>query len=295
MASNQADISRFGERSFAELVDQEHETIGIPSRSRETVLKAGLAALLILAMAFIALPVVALFLKSPLDTTLRSLHDPMVLDALRLSLTTSTLTTLIVVIIGTPIAYVNARFNYFGKELVDSLIDLPVIMPPAVAGIALLMAFGRMGIVGQYINAFGISIAFTTLAVIIAQVFVSSPFYIRQAKTSFEDVDLAFENAARTLGSSRVYTFILIYTAHCHERPDLRGSHGLRPFTGRVWSHYDVRRQLSRPDANHASGHLLSHAGRSGRLTVHCHNTGGHLLCGHSPGEDPDPAGVQEC
>ncbi len=83
-------------------------------------------------------------------------------------------------------------------------------MPPAVAGIALLMAFGRMGIVGQYINAFGISIAFTTLAVIIAQVFVSSPFYIRQAKTSFEDVDLAFENAARTLGSSRVYTFILI-------------------------------------------------------------------------------------
>ena len=210
MASNEADISRFGERSFAELVDQEHETIGIPSRSREAILKAGLAALLILAMAFIALPVIALFLKSPLDTTLRSLHDPMVLDALRLSLTTSTITTMIVFIIGTPIAYVNARFHYFGKELVDSLIDLPVIMPPAVAGIALLMAFGRMGIVGQYINAFGISIAFTTLAVIIAQVFVSSPFYIRQAKTSFEDVDLAFENAARTLGSSRVYTFILI-------------------------------------------------------------------------------------
>ncbi len=76
MASNQADISRFGERSFAELVDQEHETIGIPSRSREAALKGGLAALLILSMAFIALPVVALFLKSPLDTTLRSLHDP---------------------------------------------------------------------------------------------------------------------------------------------------------------------------------------------------------------------------
>ena len=207
MASNQADISRFGERSFAELVDQEHETIGIPSRSREAVLKAGLAALLILAMAFIALPVVALFLKSPLDTTLRSLHDPMVLDALRLSLMTSTVTTITVVVMGTPIAYVSARFQYFGKELADSLIDLPVIMPPAVAGIALLMAFGRMGIVGQYLNAFGISIAFTTLAVIIAQVFVSSPFYIRQARTSFEDVDLAFENAARTLGASRFYNF----------------------------------------------------------------------------------------
>jgi molybdate transport system permease protein len=76
-----------------------------------------------------------------------------------------------------------------------------------VAGIALLVAFGRMGLVGQYLSSFGISIAFTTLAVIIAQVFVSSPFYIRQARTSFEDVDVAFENAARTLGASRVYTF----------------------------------------------------------------------------------------
>jgi molybdate transport system permease protein len=202
MASTQAEIGYLGD-----MASQEHGTMGISKRTREKALKAGLAALLILAMVFIALPVVALFLKSPLDTTLRSLHDPVVLDALRLSLTTSTLTTIIVVIIGTPIAYANARFHYFGKELADSLIDLPVIMPPAVAGIALLMAFGRMGIVGHYFDAFGISIAFTTLAVIIAQVFVSSPFYIRQARTSFEDVDLAFENAARTLGASRVYTF----------------------------------------------------------------------------------------
>ena len=100
-----------------------------------------------------------------------------------------------------------ARFRYLGKELVDSLIDLPVIMPPAVAGIALLMAFGRMGILGRHLEGLGISIAFTTLAVIMAQVFVSSPFYIRQARTSFEDVDIALENAARTLGASRVYTF----------------------------------------------------------------------------------------
>ena len=207
MASNQADIGPFGERSLAELVNQDQEIIGIPSRIREVALKAGLALMLMLAMAFIALPVVALFLKSPLDTTLRSLHDPVVIDALKLSLMTSTITTITVVIMGTPIAYVSARFQYFGKELADSLIDLPVIMPPAVAGIALLMAFGRMGIVGHYLNGMGISIAFTTLAVIMAQVFVSSPFYIRQARTSFEDVDLAFENAARTLGASRVHTF----------------------------------------------------------------------------------------
>ena len=207
MASNQMDINRLGERGIAELVDRQQEGIGILSRAREVALKASLSLLLIIAMTFIALPVVALFLRSPLDTTLRSLYDPVVMDALRLSLMTSTVTTVIVVFMGTPIAYVSARFRYFGKELADSLIDLPVIMPPAMAGIALLMAFGRISILGQHLDAFGINIAFTTLAVIMAQVFVSSPFYIRQARTSFEDVDLAFENAARTLGASRVYTF----------------------------------------------------------------------------------------
>ncbi|NTV27898.1 MAG: molybdate ABC transporter permease subunit [Methanothrix sp.] len=205
MASNEAEIIHRSEFS-----NREQEILSISDRVKEISLKTGVAALLVLTMAFIALPVIALFLKSPLDKTLGSLYDPMVLDALRLSLTTSTLTTIVVVITGTPIAYVSARFHYFGKELADSLIDLPVIMPPAVAGIALLVAFGRMGIVGHYLNAFGISIAFTTLAVIMAQVFVSSPFYIRQARTSFEDVDLAFENAARTLGASRAYTFFYV-------------------------------------------------------------------------------------
>jgi len=202
MASNQAKIGY-----IIRSPERDQEAIGISARAKEMALKMGLALMLILAMAFIALPVASLFIKSPIDATIRSLHDPMVMDALKLSLMTSALTTSIVVLMGTPVAYVNARFHYFGKEIADSLIDLPVIMPPAVAGIALLMAFGRMGILGHYLNAFGISIAFTTLAVVIAQVFVSSPFYIRQARTSFEDVDLAFENAARTLGASRVYTF----------------------------------------------------------------------------------------
>jgi len=205
MAANQTEL-----RYLEEVKTREPVSLGLFARLKENSLKAGIAILLILAMSFIALPVASLFLKSPLDTTLRSLHDPVVIDALRLSLTTSALTTAVVVIMGTPIAYVSARFNYFGKEMADTLIDLPVIMPPAVAGIALLMAFGRMGIVGHYLNAFGISIAFTTLAVIMAQVFVSSPFYIRQARTSFEDVDLAYENAARTLGASRIYAFFSV-------------------------------------------------------------------------------------
>ena len=208
MACNQ-DIGRLHERGPADAANREQEATDYRYFCwiRNLAVKAGLAILLISAISFIALPVLALFLKSPLQTTLRSLHDPVVIDALCLSLMTSTITTLVVVIMGTPIAYVSARFHYHGKELADSLIDLPVIMPPAVAGIALLMAFGRMGIVGQHLNAMGISIAFTTLAVIMAQTFVSSPFYIRQARTSFEDVYLAFENAARTLGASRFYTF----------------------------------------------------------------------------------------
>jgi molybdate transport system permease protein len=213
MASDQAKIDY-----LIRLPEEGHEAVRLSFvRAKNAALKTGLAILLILAMAFIALPVASLFIKSPMDTTIRSLHDPVVMDALRLSLMTSTLTTSIVVLIGTPVAYVNARFHYFGKEIADSLIDLPVIMPPAVAGIALLMAFGRMGILGHYLDAFGISIAFTTLAVIIAQVFVSSPFYIRQARTSFEDVDWSFESAARTLGASRTYTiFHVILPIACN-------------------------------------------------------------------------------
>jgi molybdate transport system permease protein len=98
---------------------------------------------------------------------------------------------------------VNARHDYRGKVIVDTLTDLPIVLPPAVAGIALLMAFGRRGVVGQYLDLFGIHIAFTTLAVVLAQVFVASPFYIRQAKASFEAVDRLYEDAARTLGASR--------------------------------------------------------------------------------------------
>jgi molybdate transport system permease protein len=204
MATDQAKI---GYDRCLKCRDREVDAGDLFSRAKAAGLKAGLGALLILALAFIALPVASLFLKSPLDAIIRSLHDPMVTDALRLSLMTSALTTATVVVMGTPIAYVHARFHYPGKELADSLLDLPVIMPPAVAGIALLMAFGRMGLLGHYLNALGFSIAFTTLAVIFAQVFVSSPFYIRQARTSFEDVDLSLENAARTLGASRTYTF----------------------------------------------------------------------------------------
>lgn len=174
----------------------------------------GLLALVILLffliIAYIALPLVSLFVRMSWDSLQSLLSAPIVVAALKLSFLTSAVTTLVVVIVGTPIAYVNARFKYPGKELIDTIIDLPVVLPPAVAGLALLMAFGRRGVLGQYFNLLGIDIAFTTVAVIMAQVFVASPFFIRQARTSFEDVDRSYENAARTLGASPLYTFFYI-------------------------------------------------------------------------------------
>jgi molybdate transport system permease protein len=164
----------------------------------------------LLAIVYIGLPVLSLFLKADLSSFFASLDDPFVQDALWLSFTTTIISTVIIILVGTPIAYVNARYQYPFKEIIDSVIDMPVVMPPAVAGIALLMAYGRLGIAGQYFNAFGITFAFTTTAVIMAQLFVASPFYIRQARTSFEDVDRSYENAARTLGASSVRAFFFV-------------------------------------------------------------------------------------
>lgn len=169
-----------------------------------------LAPLIILFLLFLTIPVASLFLRITPAAFIESLGNPVVLDALLLSLGTATLSTAIVILMGTPLSYLNARTTYPGKEVVDTLTDLPIVMPPAVAGIALLMAFGRRGVIGEYLDMFGLQIAFTTLAVILAQVFVASPFYIRQARASFEAVDRTFEDAARTLGAGRLRVFFRV-------------------------------------------------------------------------------------
>jgi molybdate transport system permease protein len=169
-----------------------------------------IAILVIIAVLFIGIPLAALLLRVPPALMLSSLQDPVVIDALFLSLVTASISTLIVIGFGTPIAYINARCHYPGKKIIDTITDLPVVLPPAVAGLALLMAFGRRGLVGQYLNLMGIDIAFTTIAVIMAQVFVASPFYIRQARTSFAGINRVYEYAARTLGASPLTTFFSI-------------------------------------------------------------------------------------
>ena len=132
-------------------------------------------------------------------------------DALWLSLWTSTLTLSLTVLFGTPLAYVLARARFPGKAVLDSFVDLPIVLPPTVAGVALLTAFGRRGVVGQPIDHWtGFTFGFSTVAVVMAQLLVSSPFYIRAAKSGFEAVDQQMERVAYTLGASKTRTFFRI-------------------------------------------------------------------------------------
>jgi len=132
-------------------------------------------------------------------------------DALWLSLWTSMLTVTITVIVGTPVAYLLARTHFPGKSILDAFVDLPIVLPPTVAGVALLTAFGRRGLVGQPIEHWtGFTFGFSTVAVVMAQLLVSSPFYIRAGKSGFEAVDQQMERVAYTLGASRTRTFFRI-------------------------------------------------------------------------------------
>lgn len=177
---------------------------------RRAVIWTGAAVLILSVTLYLALPVVALFFRTTPELFFSSLARPEVRKALYLSLFTATMSLGVVVLAGTPFAYVHSRSRYPGKMFVDTLIDLPLVLPPAVAGLALLLLWGRAGILGHCFSMYGISIAFTTLAVIMAQIFVASPFYIRQAKSLFEQLDPAYEQAARTLGAGRFRIFALI-------------------------------------------------------------------------------------
>jgi molybdate transport system permease protein len=184
---------------------------GFGKTSYQRLLTAIGAAVLIASVTlYLALPVVALFFRITPDLFFSSLSNPEVISALWLSFFTSFISLAIVILVGTPFAYVHCRNTYPGKVIVDTLIDLPLVLPPAVAGVALLVLWGRVGILGRYFNMLGISIAFTTLAVIMAQIFVASPFYLRQAKSLFEQLDPSYEQVALTLGASPLRTFALV-------------------------------------------------------------------------------------
>ncbi|HEX7589234.1 MAG TPA: ABC transporter permease [Anaerolineae bacterium] len=131
-------------------------------------------------------------------------------DALRLSLFTATLSALAAILVGTPVAYFLAREEFRGKALVDALIDVPMVLPPAVAGLALLMTFGRRGLLGPALSTVGIELPFTIAAVVIAETFVAAPFYVRAAKAGFASVDRNLEQMSALLGVSTLRTFIRV-------------------------------------------------------------------------------------
>ena len=132
-------------------------------------------------------------------------------SALVLSLWTSTVTALLAIALGTPLAYALSRTSFPGRTIVDALVDLPIVLPPTVAGVALLTAFGRRGLLGEPIEEWtGLTFGFSTTAVIIAQLLVAGPFYVRAAKSGFDAVDPQVQRIAYTLGASRVRTFLTI-------------------------------------------------------------------------------------
>ena len=159
--------------------------------------------LALVALAFLALPVVALLLRAlGSGAVMDAIAGRAVLDALLLSLSSTVVSLFIVVVLGTPLAFVLARTTFRGKALAEALVDLPIVLPPSVAGLALLFAYGRNGVAGAALEVAGLTLPFTTLAVIVAQVFVASPFYIRAARAGFRSVEPDVEEAARVDGAS---------------------------------------------------------------------------------------------
>lgn len=160
-----------------------------------------------LLIGLLALPLVALLWRARSEGFLDHIVDPSALSALRLSLLTSSISAVVALVTGTPLAYLLVRWRFRGRAWLDLLIDLPVVLPPAVAGLALLMAFGRRGLLGGVLVSAGISLPFTTAAVVLAQTFVSAPLYVRAARIAFAGVDPQLAEAAYAEGANAWQTF----------------------------------------------------------------------------------------
>jgi molybdate transport system permease protein len=163
-----------------------------------------------LALGFLLLPVVAIFLRIPPGELFSQLGNDAAVDALVVTLKTSLVANLLFLAVGTPAAYLIATRRFRGRALVVTLVELPLVLPPAVAGIGLFAAFGRFGLLGDAIEVLGLQIAFTQIAVVFAVTFVASPFYVRAAIAAFESVDPNLTAAARTLGAGPGKTFFRI-------------------------------------------------------------------------------------
>ena len=177
---------------------------------RRRLFAAALGVATVLALVFLLLPLVAVFLRVSPGTLLSQLGSRVAIDAIVVTLKANAIAQALILLVGTPAAYLVARSRFRGRALVVTLIELPLVLPPAVAGIALLAAFGRLGLLGGTLDALGISIGFTQTAVVLAVAYVASPFYLRQAIAAFEGLDQALLDASRTLGAGPSRTFFRI-------------------------------------------------------------------------------------
>jgi molybdate transport system permease protein len=162
----------------------------------------------VVAIGFLVIPLAGLLLRAPWGEAWSILHESQATEALKLSLWTSTVATAISLAVGVPLAWLLARTEFPGLRLVRALVTLPLVLPPVVGGVALLIAFGRNGFLGQYLDQwFGITIPFTPAAVVMAETFVAMPFLVVTVEGALRSADRGFEEAAATLGASRMVVF----------------------------------------------------------------------------------------
>ena len=174
---------------------------------RSVALRVAVALATGLMLALLALPLAALLVRVPPQRLAMRLADPVVLDALRLSLLTSLAATAAVVALGLPLAWLLATRRFRGKRLLELLVDLPMVLPPTLAGLALLLAFGRAGLAGRAFAALGFSLPFTTAGVVVAQVFMSAPFFIVPVRAGLAAVERRYVDAAAALRADPLRTF----------------------------------------------------------------------------------------
>ena len=159
-------------------------------------------------VAFLVLPLVGLIVRAPWSTLPRRLVAPDVLDALRLSLVTATTATVVSMLLGVPLAWLLARASFPGRRVVRALVTVPLVLPPVVGGVALLLVFGRRGLVGTWLDRwFGVTLPFTTPGVVVAEAFVAMPFLVISVEGAIRAADLRYEEAAATLGATRWTVF----------------------------------------------------------------------------------------
>jgi molybdate transport system permease protein len=182
--------------------------------ARKTVMRGVLGTLFFLAivvvLSFLVLPIIAIFIHVPPGRLLHELSNPVLTDALEVSLKTIVVSQIAILLLGTPTAYFLASRRFPGRPLLVTMVELPIVLPPAVAGIGLIVAFGRFGLLGSTFDALGINVSFNQAAVVLAISLVAGPFYVRQAIASFEAVDTNLIAASRTLGAGPLRTFFKV-------------------------------------------------------------------------------------